>query len=82
MIKKYFGDDDTMYIVGQTADIKSVYKSMTRHNDYFCPLYTEFPKFSPYKRVYGISVDEDGWFHIINSDLISDLIINGLIKEF
>lgn len=83
MIKKYWSDEDnTMYIVGQTTQIKSIYKSMARNNNDFYPLYTEFPKFSPYRRIYGISIDEDGWFHIINSDLISDLIVNGLIKEF
>ena len=77
--------DVSFYYVGHTADIKTLFKAIRRAsykgNTNYWHYNVDTPKFSPYKSVYAICVDSDRSFHILNSDTMLSLIVDGVVKE-
>ena len=89
-MKKYeYVDPETgevsFYYVGKTSDIKTLYKAICRAsykgNTNYWPYNVDTPKFSPYKSVYALCVEGDGSVHILNSDTMLALIVDGVVKE-
>lgn len=84
-MRKYYGvgeNYDDVYYIGETAEIKAMYKSIARNrNTNIRPLYGDAPKFSPYKQVYGILIDKDGWMSVITSDVFAWMLVSGDITE-
>lgn len=63
-IKKVVLDDSTMYI-GNTADIKAMYKSIARNkHTELMHIFCDAPRFSESKRIYAL----DNNISIVNSD--------------
>ena len=75
----------SFYFVGKTSDIKTLYKAICRAsykgNTNYWPYNMYTPKFSPYKSVYTLCVEGDGSVHILNSDTMLALIVDGVVKE-
>ena len=77
----------SLYYVGHTADIKTLYKVIRRAsnkgNTCMYPMFCDFPAFSPNKEVYALCVDtENDWnVTIINSDTMLSMIVDGIAKE-
>ena len=73
------------YYVGHTADIKTLYKVIRRASykgsTNYWPYDMSTPKFSDYKSVYALCVEGDGSVHILNSDTMLALIVDGVVKE-
>lgn len=64
------------YYVGKTADIKAMYKSIARNKSTdMCPLFCDFPKFSEYRQVYALCIDENNYITIINSDTMLAILL-------
>lgn len=84
-MKKYMGisesNEGAVYFVGERDEIKAIYKSIARHGENVGPLYSGNPLFSPYKYVYCICIDVDGWVTIITSDAFALMLVNGEIEE-
>lgn len=84
-MKKYVGiseaNEGSVYFIGETDEIKAIYKSIARHGENVGPLYSGNPLFSPYKYVYGVCIDIDGWMMIITSDDFALMLVNGEIEE-
>ena len=77
---------ETFYI-GNTDEIRAMYKSMSRaaykggRTDLY-PRFADPPKFSDWRRCYGLCIDEEGYFTIVNSDLLLSLLLEcNKIKE-
>lgn len=67
-VKCYELEDETILYIGETKDIKAMYKSIARNkNTEIKPLYTDMPIFSEYKSVYGLAI-YDNWMTVFNSD--------------
>lgn len=68
-MKRFDFYDDTSMFVGEAEEIKPLYRSMERAFDSdkssFSPMYCNSPKFDP-RKMYGLVVDENGFFYIIN----------------
>lgn len=68
-MKRFDFEDDTSVFVGEPEEIKALYKSMetafNKDKSNFCPMYCNSPKFDP-RKMYGLVVDENGFFYIIN----------------
>lgn len=77
----------SLYYVGHTADIKTLYKAIRRSsnkgNTCMYPMFCDFPVFNPNKEVYALCVDtEEGWaVNVLNSDTMLSLIVSGVVKE-
>lgn len=75
----------SFYYVGATSDIKTIYKAIRRAsykgNTNYWPYDVNSPKFSPYKSVYALCVEGDGSVHVINSDTMLSLIVDGVVRE-
>lgn len=69
-------------LVGKADEIKALYKSLNRHYDKcrYYPLFTDFPKFNTSK-LYGLAIDEDDSFTIINSDVLSRMLLDNQINK-
>lgn len=89
-MKKYeYIDQETgevsFYYVGATSDIKTLYKAIRRASykgsTNYWPYDVNSPKFSPYKSVYALCVEGDGSVHVINSDTMLSLIVDGVVRE-
>ena len=71
---------ETFYI-GNTDEIRAMYKSMSRaaykggRTDLY-PRFDDPPKFAEWRRCYGLCIDQDGYFTIVNSDLILSLLLD------
>lgn len=75
----------SFYYVGKTSDVKTLYKAIRRASykgsTNYWPYNMDSPKFSPYKSVYAICIDSDESFHVINSDTMLALIVDGVVRE-
>lgn len=75
----------SFYFVGATSDVKTLYKAIRRASykgsTNYWPYDVNSPKFSLYKSVYAICVDSDRSFHILNSDTMLSLIVDGVVRE-
>lgn len=71
------------YYVGETADIKAMYKSILRNRtSNLRPMFCDFPKFSDNKSIYALCIDEfAGWVSIVNSDTMLAMIISNEVYE-
>lgn len=76
-MKKYIVNEGRdLLIVGSTADIKAMYKSIVRNKSTdLRPLFCENPKFSKYKQVYGLIIDDDNFVRVISSDAAMEYIL-------
>ena len=84
-MKKYFNlsENSTIYM-GCISEIKAMYKSIVRayhkyHTD-LIPLFSETPKFSKNKMVYGIVISKPFYF-VITSDDFSARLLDGDLVE-
>lgn len=51
-----YDENDYILFVGESAEIKALYRVLLKHDEKFCPVYTgDFPKFNA-ERMYGIEV--------------------------
>lgn len=84
------GADAGEYYIGRTADIKALYKSLTRaayktnegkgYRHRFFPAFSESPKFSESKRIYAIHIDIFCNYTVITSDcMMAILLEEGMI---
>lgn len=65
------------YYVGETANIKSLYKSICRNKaTNLRPMFCGFPKFSENKSIYALCIDDKGYVTIINSDTMLAILID------
>ena len=77
--------DVSFYYVGHTADIKTLFKAIRRasykgNTNYW--FYDEdAPKFSLWKAVYALCVEGDNGVHVLNSDTMLSLIVDGVVRE-
>lgn len=73
------------YIIGTTADIKALCKSIRRASEkestnlYF--LFCGAQKFSENKQVYGLVISDDDTVTIITSDTFAMMLVSGELKE-
>jgi hypothetical protein len=51
---------------------------MLKKWDEYIPTFCDFPKFRKCG-MYGIALDNNGWFHVISSDTIVALLADGLM---
>ena len=75
-------ENNNIYYVGETADIKAMYKSIRRKLEKDMSmslelLFVDFPKFNPNKSVYALCVDERGYITVVNSDTMMSIIVDG-----
>ena len=94
-MKKYKIDnehDNGIYYIGTADEIKSLYRSIQRAayktNDLKNPEYKTdlFPRFSGYPKVkpdkvYGLKIDADNYFTIVNSDVMLAILIENRVVE-
>lgn len=91
-MKKYYSVNPetgaiSLYYVGHTADIKTLYKAIRRAsnkgNTNMFSMFCNFPVFSPNKEIYALCVDtEEDWsVTVLNSDTMLALIVGGFVKE-
>lgn len=74
--------DNSMFYVGQTADIKAMFKSIARNKTTdLVPLFCDAPIFSDAKQVYALCIDNDGYVNIINSDTFLAMILAGDVES-
>lgn len=75
MRRYYMHDVDDTYtlVVGTDREIRSLYTRLERHG--FYPTFTNFPKFR-YGGMYGITIEKDGWYQVINSDTVVRFLID------
>lgn len=82
MMKEYYVEMNNMtYFIGNTDEIKALYKSFTRGNIDLFPLFKNFPRFDPYKSFYGLCIDWDnGYFMAVSfENAMMDLFDKGLV---
>lgn len=78
----FYGNDEGYFefkvITGRADEVKALYKSLTRHYDVcnYWNLFSEFPKFNNSK-LYGLQINEDDSFFIINSRCLTRLLMSG-----
>lgn len=74
--------DGSVLYIGETNDIKAMYKSISRNNHTMIkPLYSDTPIFSETKEVYGLSI-EGNWMTVINSDTALKILMQeGFVGE-
>ena len=85
-MKVYSANDFTSaYYVGTTTEIKTLYKSIIKSsakgNCNLCPGFCDFPRFSPSREIYALSIDCDGYVTVLNSDTMLSLIVSGYVRE-
>ena len=83
-IKEFLLQDGTILYVGDTEDIKALYKSIARNkNTDIYPLFCHMPKFSKYRTIYGLNIDVDRHqMMIINADSCMYILLQeGFVKE-
>ena len=86
MYKKY-KNEERVYYVGKTADIKAVYKSICKHSNEsgIMPLFQGSPKFNPEKSVYALCIEytdyNSYYVTIVNSDTMLAIICDGEVEE-
>lgn len=71
-------------IVAPTIEIKAIYKSICRAGclkSGLTPLYSDVPRFSENKELYGIYID-NGYMSIINQENLLLMIADSGIKNF
>lgn len=68
MVKIYEDNEGYKLIVGETGDIKAIYRVIANHSETVTPLFTDFPKFSKKRIMYGIEITPDKEMFIITSD--------------
>ena len=75
-------ENGDLYIVGATADIKAIYKSIARnHNTEIIPYYNESPIFSSNKQMYAVCIFAESNMIVINSDTMLAILMDGELKE-
>lgn len=68
-------DYDTLY-VGTTEEIKSLYKSIARNQcTNIIPTFSDPPKFSEYRIMYGLYISSDNYMQVINSDTVLSILL-------
>ena len=60
-------------VVGTDREIRSLYNNLERHG--YMPTFSDFPKFRT-GGMYGITIEKDGWYQIINSDTVVRFLID------
>lgn len=82
-MKKYFEkESNTEIYMGETAEVKAMYKSIARNqNTNLMPLFSEMPKFSENKRIYGIRIDKRGFMTILTGDCFASMFLSGELAE-
>ncbi len=85
MIKKYeIKNENNIYFVGETNEIKAMFKSIRRAydkgNTELFP-YFRIAKFSDSKSCYAIEIDEEMNVYVRSSDTMMALILNHGAKE-
>lgn len=74
-------EENMIYYIGNTDEISAMYKSMSRaaykggRTDLY-PRFADPPKFAEWRRVYALCIDENGYFTIVNSDLMLSLLLS------
>lgn len=84
-MKKYVNiSEHAIIYMGCTADIKAMYKSIARayhkYNTDLIPLFSEMPKFSENKMVYGIVISKPFYFVITSDDFAARLLKGDLVE--
>ena len=82
-MKKFINPENgDLYIVGATADIKAIYKSIARnYNTEITPYYNERPIFSSNKQMYAVCIFAEFNMTVINSDTMLAILMDGGLKE-
>lgn len=80
-IKRFALQDNSDLYVGETKEIKAMYKSIVRSkNTDIRPLYADAPIFSENKQFYGLLIDHDNWMTVVNSDtVLAILLVSGIL---
>ena len=66
------------YIIGETEDIKAIYKSICRNSKKIKSTFEEFPKFSEDRNIYAICIEEAKWgyyMYLLNSDTMLEALL-------
>ena len=63
-------------VVGTDRQIRSLYKKLAEHD--FLPSFCDAPKFRK-GGMYGIIIEEDGRFFVINSDTVVNILVTTVI---
>lgn len=75
----------SFFYVGKTSDIKTLYKAIHRAsnkgNTSYWLYYEDEPEFSLWKAVYALCIESDNSIHILNSDTMLSMIVEGVVKE-
>lgn len=61
-------------VVGTDREIRSLYNNLERHG--FYPTFANQPKFR-YGGMYGLILEADGWYHVVNADTVIELMMEG-----
>ena len=72
-------------IIGTASEIRPVYKAIVRAFQHGCrttlvPIFCKFPTFVD-GRYYGISIDDDGYFQIVNDDTLVSMFMDGVLSK-
>ena len=76
MVKVYADNEGYRLIVGETREIKAIYRTIAKCSDLVKPLYADFPKFNKNRIMYGIEVTPNQEMFIINSDEVLALLLD------
>lgn len=77
-----FGADDAVYYVGQTSEVKSMYKSIVRNRvTDIIPLFADAPVFSTQKRAYALKISSGNMMSVLSPDTMLALIADGDVTE-
>jgi len=84
-IEQDLTDEEIMVYVGPAEEVEPVVKSMYRGRYAPMPMFTNRPKFNPY-RMYGIEVHSNycesrTWFEVVSGDNVLRMIVAGELKE-
>ena len=78
-------DVNFYYIVGNTADIKAVYKSICRSFGHDMLMHCARAKFSEAKSMYALAFSPDAygtfWMSVVNSDTMLNIIVSDNVVE-
>lgn len=84
-MRKYLDPENSIIYMGRTVDIRAMYRSIVRayhkYHTNLTPLFSEMPRFSEVKMAYGIVIDEEGFFHVISSDVFTAMLLAGELVE-